>query len=54
MGTAITSDQAKLIRRITDHVVIAYDGDNPGIKATHAIPILKRHGLSISILKFTK
>ncbi|WIF87978.1 DNA primase [Acholeplasma laidlawii] len=51
MGTAITSDQAKLIRRITDHVVIAYDGDNPGIKATlHAIPILKRHGLSMSIL----
>lgn len=51
MGTAITSDQAKLIRRITDHVVIAYDGDNPGIQATlHAIPILKRQGLSISIL----
>ncbi len=51
MGTAITSEQAKLIRRITNHVVLAYDGDNPGIEATlSAIPILKRQGLNVSIL----
>ena len=51
MGTAITTDQAKMIRSISKHVVLAYDGDNPGIQATlHAIPILKRQNLDVSIL----
>lgn len=51
MGTALTKEQARLIKRISPKVVIAYDGDNAGIQATlKAIPILKQQGLSISVL----
>lgn len=34
MGTALTSDQAKLIKSATDAIIIAYDGDKAGLKAT--------------------
>ncbi len=53
MGTALTKDQAKLLRRVSDHVVIAYDGDSAGQKATlKAIPILRNANLKISIVSF--
>ena len=43
MGTALTLDQVKLIKRMTNHVVIAYDGDNAGIEATlKVIPVIKQ------------
>lgn len=51
MGTALTKHQAELIKRLTDHVVIAYDGDKAGQNATlKAIPVLRKEGLKISIL----
>lgn len=34
LGTAFTEQQAKLIKRFADSVVILYDGDNAGIQAT--------------------
>ncbi len=34
MGTALTEDQAKLIRRYTDRVFLLYDSDTAGLKAT--------------------
>ncbi|MEP6620339.1 MAG: DNA primase [bacterium] len=34
MGTALTEDQAKLIRRYTDRVYLLYDSDKAGLKAT--------------------
>ncbi|MGE5308589.1 MAG: DNA primase [Deltaproteobacteria bacterium] len=33
-GTALTSDQARLIRRFTENVVVLYDGDSAGQTAT--------------------
>jgi len=33
LGTAFTDQQAKLLHRFTDRIVINYDGDNAGIKA---------------------
>ena len=33
MGTSLTPDQARLIRRYTNHVVFLYDGDEAGVKA---------------------
>ncbi|MBN3490068.1 DNA primase [Acholeplasma equirhinis] len=51
MGTALTQQQANLIKRISNHVVIAYDGDDAGQKATlKAIPHLRSAGLQISVL----
>jgi len=52
LGTALTSDQARLIRRHADSVTIAYDADSAGQKATaRAIEVLKPAGLAIRILK---
>lgn len=51
MGTALTNEQANIIKTITNHVIIAYDGDNAGISATlSAIPILRGAALKISVL----
>lgn len=51
MGTALTSNQANLIKKTIDNVVIAYDGDKAGINATiSAIPILVGSNLQVTTL----
>ncbi len=51
LGTALTSEQAVIIKRYTDTVVICYDADEAGQKATaRAIEILRREGLDIRVL----
>lgn len=51
LGTALTEDQAKLIARHVNTVVIAYDSDDAGRKATRrAIEILNKAGLKVKIL----
>ena len=34
LGTALTSEQAKVLRRYTKAVLLAYDADTPGLKST--------------------
>jgi len=34
MGTAMTKEQAELIKRLSDHVILCFDGDDAGRKAT--------------------
>lgn len=53
LGTALTPDQAKLIKRYADTVYIAYDSDGAGVTATErAISILRSADLKINIIKF--
>lgn len=43
LGTAFTEDQARLLRRFTERVVILFDGDNAGRKAARrALEVLLR------------
>lgn len=52
LGTAITSDQARLMSRYTKKVIISYDADEAGQKAaTRAIGMLDEVGLSVTVLK---
>lgn len=52
-GTAFTKEQASLIKQYTDNVVIVYDGDSAGIKATiRATDILLQAGLNIRMVLF--
>lgn len=47
LGTAFTEQQANLIRRYTDEVLLTYDSDGAGIKAAmRAIPMLRRAGIN--------
>ena len=51
MGTALTKEHAAIIKRNTDNVIICYDGDKPGIKATgKAIDVLVHSKLNIKTL----
>ncbi len=52
LGTALTSHQAKMIKRYAENVVIAYDSDEAGQTATlRAIDLLEEVGCKIKILK---
>ncbi|KDR95144.1 DNA primase [Peptoclostridium litorale DSM 5388] len=51
LGTALTQQQALLLKRFTDEVIISYDNDSAGIKATlRGMDILNENGLSVRIL----
>ncbi len=51
LGTAFTTQQAQLLKRYTDKVVLTYDSDGAGVKAAlRAIPILKEAGISAKVL----
>ena len=51
LGTALTQEQALMIKRYCDEVVLCYDADEAGRKATQrAISILRPTGLRIKIL----
>jgi DNA primase len=54
LGTAITSEQARLIKRYTGKVVISYDGDGAGRRATdRAADILGEAGIDVRVLNIT-
>ncbi|MGN1031777.1 MAG: DNA primase, partial [Butyricicoccaceae bacterium] len=52
LGTALTEEQARLLSRYTEQVVICYDADSAGQKAAQrAIDILNRAGLRVKVLR---
>lgn len=54
LGTSLTPEQARLISRFTEKVVIAYDADGAGVKAAQrALGILEKAGLEVKVLKLT-
>lgn len=55
LGTALTQDQAKLLRRYTPNIYIAYDGDAAGQRATaRGLDILKDAGCIVKVIKLPK
>lgn len=51
LGTALTSQQASLLKRYTDEVLVIYDSDEAGIRAAlRAIPMLRGAGLSTKVV----
>ncbi|MBQ3492258.1 MAG: DNA primase [Oscillospiraceae bacterium] len=52
LGTSLTEEQAALITRYTEQVVLLYDSDTAGQNATaRAIPILEKAGLRVKVLQ---
>lgn len=52
LGTALTTQQAKLLKRFTEKVVICYDGDAAGVTATErAIKVLQPEGFIIKVME---
>lgn len=51
MGTALTKDQARIIKRFSDKVLISYDGDFAGQKAAvRGLEIFKDEGLDVKVV----
>nr|WP_330405515.1 DNA primase [Romboutsia hominis] len=51
LGTALTKEQGMLIKRYADNVIISYDSDEAGIKATlRAIEILSDIDINVKVL----
>ena len=51
LGTALTDGQGSLIKRYADTVIISYDSDEAGIKATlRAIEILNKLDINVKVL----
>ena len=52
-GTALTTEQIKLIKRLTENVTILFDGDAAGIKASfRSIDMLLAEGMNIRVVLF--
>lgn len=51
MGTALTVNQIKAIKRVTNNVILCYDGDVPGIEATkRALRLFFNHGIVANVI----
>ncbi len=54
LGTSLTPEQARLLSRYTSQVIIAYDNDGAGLKASQrAIGILEKLDLRVKVLRMT-
>src|SRR5690606_22368315 len=52
-GTALTPDQIRLIKRLTPNVIILYDGDAAGIRASfRGIDLILEQELNVKVLLF--
>lgn len=53
LGTALTEDQARMVKRYSTNIFIAYDGDEAGTKAAlKAIEIFKNMGVQLGVVHF--
>lgn len=54
-GTALTADHVKLISQYADEVVLCYDSDEAGQKATNrAIELFKESGIKVTVLNIPR
>lgn len=52
-GTSLTVEQIKAVHRFTNNIVVLYDGDEAGQKASNrAIPLLLEEGMNVKVLLF--
>ena len=52
LGTSLTDEQATLLSRYTEQIVLIYDGDEAGQRATRrAIPMLEKAGIQVKVLQ---
>ena len=55
LGTALTDNQAKLLKKYFDEVIISYDADTAGQNATiRGMEILQKHGFRVKVLELPK
>lgn len=54
-GTALTSDQIRLISRLTKNITLLFDGDDAGLRAAiRGVDIILEQGMNVQICTFPK
>ena len=54
LGTALTENQAAMLKRYTDHVILSYDADTAGqAAALRGLDILHKSGCKVKVLQVT-
>ena len=52
-GTALSEEQIKLIKRLTQNIVLLFDGDEAGIKATYkSINLILKQDMNVKVVVF--
>ncbi len=52
-GTALTSDQIRLVSRLTNNITVLFDGDAAGIRASiRGIDLILEQGLNVKVVAF--
>lgn len=52
MGTSLTKKHIQILKKITNRVILCFDGDNAGREATiRAIPLLEEAGMDVKIIR---
>ncbi|MDY0781597.1 DNA primase [Tenacibaculum sp. IB213877] len=52
-GTALTSDQIRLIHRLTNNITVLFDGDAAGIRASiRGIDLILEQGMNVKVVTF--
>lgn len=52
MGTSLTKNHVQILKKITNHVILCFDGDEAGKTATiHAIPLLEDASMDVKIVR---
>ena len=56
MGTSLTNEQIHMLDRVTDHVLVAYDGDDAGIEATKRATdlLVEQTDFDLEVLTFSE
>lgn len=55
LGTALTADHAKELKRLCEDIILCFDGDEAGIKATiRSIDILEEAGCRVKVARLPK
>ena len=53
-GTALTSDQIRLISRLTKNITVLFDGDAAGIRASiRGIDLILEQGMNVKVVQFS-
>lgn len=52
-GTALTPDQIRLIRRLTQNIVVLFDGDEAGLRASlRGVDLILEEGMNVRVCSF--
>lgn len=52
-GTALTPDQIRLIKRLTTHITVLFDGDAAGLRAAiRGVDLILEQGMQVKVLAF--